>query len=368
MDLASAMLPGTPKAELDTPAFLIDLDIMEENIRKMATYFENRAANVRPHMKHHKTPEIAHKQLDAGAIGVCCQKLGEAEVMVAGGIKDILITYELVGPIKARRLMSLCRRANMAVTVDDPRNVQELSEAAQAFNVTPGILIDVNCGHNRCGVEPGEPAVELAKIVAAAPGLDLRGVNGYAGHIQSVEDLDDRTAQDRGAMEKVMYTVEAMRKAGLPVETVSAGGTGTYKLTGNTPGVTEVQVGSYVLMDAQYRRVLKDFEVAGTVLASVISRPTADRAVLDSGMKAVSTDHWPPAVKSLEGIEIGSASDEHLELNLTTSDARQLRPGDKVEIISGHNDTTVNLHSHFFALRNDKLEAVWEVGARGRIR
>ena len=368
MDLASAVLPGTPKEELDTPAFLIDLDIMEENIRKMAAYFENRTANVRPHMKHHKTPEIAHKQLDAGAIGVCCQKLGEAEVMVAGGIRDILITYELVGPIKARRLMSLCRRANMAVTVDDARNVQELSEAAQAFGVRLGVLIDVNCGHNRCGVEPGEPALKLAKIVAAAPGLELRGVNGYAGNIQSVEELDDRTAQDRVAMEKVMSTVETMRRAGLPVETVSAGGTGTYKLTGNYPGVTEVQVGSYVLMDAQYRRVLTDFEVAGTVLASVISRPTPDRAVLDSGMKAVSTDHWPPEVRSLEGVEIGAASDEHLELHLTTSDARQLRPGDKVEIISGHNDTTVNLHSHFFALRSDKLEAVWEVGARGRIR
>ena len=166
-------------------------------------------------------------------------------------------------------------------------------------------------------------------------------------------------------MEKVVDSIEAIRRAGLPVEIVSAGGTGTYKLTGNHPEVTEVQPGSYV---AQYRRVLTDFEVAGTVLASVISRPAPDRAVLDSGMKAISVDQWPPIVKSVEGVQVTKVSDEHLVVTLTTSDARQLRPGDKVEIIPGHNDNTVNLHSHFFALRKGKLETVWAVGARGRIR
>ena len=368
MELANTMRPGTLRDELDTPAFLVDLDAMEENIRKMAAYFEQRPAKLRPHMKHHKSPAIARKQLEAGAIGVCCQKLGEAEVMVAGGIKEILITYQVVGPLKARRLMALCRLANMMVTVDDPRNVREISDAAQAFGVRLGVLVDVNCGQNRCGVEPGEPAVKLAKVVAAAPGLDLRGVNGYAGNVQGIEDLDERTRQDREAMEKVMRSVEAIREAGMPVEIVSGGGTGTYKLTGNYPGITEVQPGSYVFMDAAYRRVLTDFEVAGTVLASVISRPTHDRAVLDSGMKAISADQWPPVVKSPPGVEVGGASDEHLVVRLTTADARQLRPGDKVEIIPGHNDTTVNLHSHLFGLREGKLETVWEVEARGRIR
>ncbi len=368
MYIESMVLPGTLKEALDTPAFLIDLDIMEENIEKMAAYFESRPAKVRPHMKHHKTPVIAHKQINAGAIGVCCQKLGEAEVMVEGGIKDVLITYEIVGSVKIRRLMSLCREANMLVIVDDSHNIQELSEAAQAFDARLGVLVDVDTGQNRTGVEPGQPALKLAKVVAASPGLELRGICGYAGHIQGIEDLEERTERDREAMEKVVDSIEAIRRAGLPVEIVSAGGTGTYKLTGNHPEVTEVQPGSYVFMDAQYRRVLTDFEVAGTVLASVISRPAPDRAVLDSGMKAISVDQWPPIVKSVEGVQVTKVSDEHLVVTLTTSDARQLRPGDKVEIIPGHNDTTVNLHSHFFALRKGKLETVWAVGARGRIR
>jgi D-serine deaminase-like pyridoxal phosphate-dependent protein len=368
MDLASTMVPGISIDELDTPAFLIDLDAMEGNIQRMADYFASRPPDVRPHMKHHKTPAIAHKQIAAGAIGVCCQKLGEAEVMAAGGIGNILITYEIVGRTKISRLMALCRHADMMVTVDDAQNVQDLSEAAQAFGAPLGVLVDVDCGQHRCGVDPGEPVARLAQVIASAPGLRFRGVCGYAGNIQGVEDAEKRTMMDLEAMDKVDASVDAVRKAGLDVEIVSAGGTGTYQLTGNHPGVTEVQPGSYVLMDAQYRRVLTDFEVAGTVLASVISRPAPDRAVLDSGMKAISTDQWPPAARSVEGIEFASASDEHLVATLTSSDARQLRPGDKIEIIPGHNDTTVNLHSHLHALRKGRLETVWEVGARGRIR
>ena len=369
MEFASTMIPGTPKEGLDTPAFLIDLDIMEDNINKMAEYFRDRPADVRPHIKHHKTPAIAHKQIEAGAIGVCCQKLGEAEVMVANGIRDILITYELIGDIKVRRLMALCRHADVKLTVDDPQNVRDLAEAAKAFGVDLGILIDVNCGMNRCGVEPGQPSAELARVVAASPGLNLRGINCYVGNIQSIPDLEERTTRDRESMEKAMDSVDAIRKGGLDVEIVSGGGTGTYNLTGNHPGITEVQPGSYLFMDAQYRRVLTDFEVAGTVLATVISRPNPDRLVLDSGMKAISTDQWPPVAKSVEGLEFApGASDEHLTARPVTSDARQLRPGDKVEMIPGHNDTTVNLHSHFFALRGGRLETVWEIGARGRIR
>ena len=368
MDPASTMVPGISRDDLDTPAFLIDLDVMEANIQRMADYFASRPVGVRPHMKHHKTPAIAHKQIAAGAIGVCCQKLGEAEVMAAGGIRNILMTYEIVGPSKISRLMALCRHADMMVTVDDAGNVRDLSEAAQASGASLGVLVDVDCGQHRCGVEPGEPAARLAQAVASAPGLRFRGICGYAGNIQGVEDDERRATMDLEAMQKVASSVEAVRGAGLDVEIVSAGGTGTYQLTGNYPGVTEVQPGSYVLMDAQYRRVLTDFDVAGTVLASVISRPAPDRAVLDSGMKAVSTDQWPPVSKSVEGVEFASASDEHLVATLTSSDARQLRPGDKIEIIPGHNDTTVNLHSHFHALRGGKLETVWEVGARGRIR
>ena len=368
-DPSGALPVGTPKEELDTPCFVIDLEVMERNIQKMASYFQDRPAKLRPHMKHHKTPAIAHKQLAAGAVGVCCQKLGEAEAMADGDVDNILITYEIIGTAKIRRLMSLCQRcSNLMVTVDDAANVADLSEAAQAFGVTLGVLVDVDSGQHRCGVPPGAPAVELARAVARSAGLDLKGICGYEGHLQAVVDREERVIRARQAMEQVVATAEAIRKEGLSGEIVSAGGTGTYNITGDFPGVNEVQAGSYLLMDAAYRRVLQDFDVAGTVLASVISHVDADRAVLDSGMKAISIDQWPPEVVGLPGVQVKGVSDEHMTLTLTDSDSRQLRPGDKVELIPGHNDTTVHLHSHLFATREGKLETVWEVAGRGRIR
>ncbi len=367
-DLSHQLPPGTPKAELDTPCYVIDLDTMERNIEKMAAYFKDRPANLRPHVKHHKTPAIAHKQIRAGAIGICCQKLGEAEAMADGGVDDILITYEIIGSAKIRRLANLARRVNLMVTVDDAGNVQDLSSAAQAAGVSLGILVDVNSGQNRCGVDPGKPAVELAGKVARSPGLELRGLCGYEGHLQGVVDLEERTIRASEAMSKVTETAEALRAEGLVADIVSAGGTGTYNITGNYPGVTEVQAGSYVLMDAAYRRVLQDFDPAGMVLTSIISRPANDRAILDCGMKAISTDQWPPQVIGLPGVEISGVSDEHLTVRLNDSDSRQLRPGDQVELIPGHNDTTVHLHTHLFALRSGLLETVWEVAGRGMIR
>ena len=367
-DLSSALPPGTPKQDLDTPCFTIDLDVMERNIEKMAAYFRDRPANLRPHMKHHKTPEIALKQLAAGAIGVCCQKLGEAEAMADGGMNNILITYEIFGRAKISRLVNLAKRVSLLVTVDDPGNAKDLSDAAQAAGITLGIFVDVNVGQNRCGIDPGKPAVELAQAVARSPGLDFRGLCGYEGHLQAVADLEERTTRAREAMERVTATAEAIRAEGVPVDIVSAGGTGTYNITGDYPGVDEVQAGSYVFMDAAYRRVFHDFDIAGTILASVVSRGAPDRAVLDCGMKALSSDQWPPEVLGLPGVEVRSISDEHLSVFLTDSDSQQLRPGDKVELVPGHNDTTVHLHTHLFGLRGDKLESVWEVAGRGRIR
>ena len=360
--------PGTPVNDLDTPGFIIDMDAMERNISVMADYFSGRPANLRPHMKHHKTPEIAQLQIAAGAIGVCCQKLGEAEAMADGGINNILITYEILGQSKIRRLIGLGRRVDLMVTVDDPVNVKNLSEAAVAGGTTLGILVDINCGQNRCGVDPGRPGVDLARLISSSPGLALRGINGYEGHLQAVADLEERTTRARESMAKVVATAEAIRSDGMPVDTVSAGGTGTYNITGDYPGITEVQAGSYLLMDGAYMKVLNDFELAGTVLSTVISRVSPDRAILDCGMKAVSVDQGPPQAKGLPGIQPLGTSDEHLTVALTDSDARQLRPGDKVELIPGHNDTTVHLHTHVVAARSGTVESVWEVAGRGRIK
>ena len=364
----STITPGTPKNELDTPAFLVDAEIMESNIAKMAAYFSDKPAGLRPHMKHHKCPTIALKQIAAGAVGVCCQKLGEAEAMADGGVKDILITYEVLGRSKIQRLIALSQRTNLLVNVDDAGNVADLSDAATAANTTLGILVDVNCGQNRCGVDPGGPAVELARVVSRSPNLELRGICGYEGHLQAVAEREDRTLRARQAMEQVVATAEAIRREGISCDIVSSGGTGTYNITGDFPGITEVQAGSYVFMDAAYRRVMDDFQVAGTILTTVVSRTTPDRAVLDCGMKGLSTDQWPPEIVGMPGVQVRSVSDEHLSVNLTDDDSRQLRPGDKVELVPGHNDTTVHLHSHLFALRQGKLEQVWEVAGRGRIR
>ena len=364
----STITPGTPKEELDTPVFLVDTEIMESNIDKMAAYFRDKPAGLRPHMKHHKCPTIALKQIAAGAVGVCCQKLGEAEAMADGGVKDILITYEVLGRAKIARLIALAQCTNLLVTVDDAANVADLSEAAVAAGTTLGVLVDVNCGQNRCGVDPGEPAIQLARAVSNAPSLELRGICGYEGHLQAVADREDRTLRAHQAMEQVIGTADSIRREGMSCDIVSSGGTGTYNITGDYPGITEVQAGSYVFMDAAYRRVMDDFQVAGTILTTVVSRASPDRAVLDCGMKGLSTDQWPPEIVGMPGVQVRSVSDEHLSVNLTDEDSRQLRPGDKVELVPGHNDTTVHLHSHLFALRQGRLEEVWEVGGRGRIR
>ncbi len=364
----STITPGTPKLELDTPAFLVDTGIMEANIEKMAAWFREKPAGLRPHMKHHKCPTIALKQIAAGAVGVCCQKLGEAEAMADGGVQDILITYEVLGQAKIQRLLHLAQRTNLLVTVDDPGNVQDLSQAAASAGVTLGILVDINCGQNRCGVDPGEPGVALSRAVSRSPNLQLRGICGYEGHLQAVADLEGRTLRARQAMEQVVATAEAIRSEGMSCDIVSSGGTGTYNITGDYPGITEVQAGSYVFMDAAYRRVMDDFQVAGTILTTVVSRASPDRAVLDCGMKGISTDQWPPEIVGMPGVQVRSVSDEHLSVNLTDDESRQLRPGDKLELVPGHNDTTVHLHSHLFAMRQGVLEDVWEVAGRGRIR
>ena len=361
-------LPGIEKEKIDTPAFLIDLDIMDNNISKMAEYCKALGINFRPHTKHHKSPIIAHKQIDSGAIGICCQKLGEAEVMVSSGVRDVLITYEIIGDIKIKRLMALCKLSNIIVTVDSKNNVKDLSEAAKSHDVKLGILLDVNVGQNRCGIEPDDFVVELAKFIQSSDNLEFKGIHAYAGNIQSETDDEKRFQLDKESMLKTKIAVEKLRSAKIELDIVTAGGTGTYKYTSQYDFITEIQPGSYVFMDGQYSKVLDDFDNSGTILTTIISKPNPNRIVLDSGMKAISSDQWPPIIKDFNGIEFGSISDEHLTLDITNSDAKQLNVGDKIEIIPGHNDTTVNLHTEFFGIRKGILESVWPISARAKIR
>jgi D-serine deaminase-like pyridoxal phosphate-dependent protein len=323
--------------------------------------------NLRPHIKTHKTPILAHKQIQAGAIGICCAKLGEAEVMVAGGIKDILIANQIVGDQKMSRLVGLAHHCNIMIAVDDPKNVADISSAAQASGAIVRMLVEVNVGMNRCGVEPGEPTLALVREIEKSPNLEFAGLMGYEGHLVFCADYQERAAKTKKAMQLLTDTVELVESADIPVEIVSAAGTGTYNITAEIPRITEIQAGSYIFMDGRYRSILKDFDCALSLLTTVISRPNRNRLVVDAGMKSITNEFGPPEIIGIQGTKPVRLSEEHGTVYVE-GDATQLRPGDKVDLLPSHGDTTINLHNHYFAVRDGILEAVWEIAGRGKFR
>ena len=357
------MLIGAPLHELDTPALLLDLAAFERNLARMAEFSTRTGVAVRPHAKTHKSPLVARKQLDLGAIGITCSKLGEAEVLADGGITEgILVSSEVVGPRKVERLIALARRAGVIVVVDDPENARELSSAAQQAGLTLDVLVEVNVGQERCGVLPGAPAAELAERVGKLPGLRFRGLQGYEGHLQSVRDLAERTARCNAAMAQLVDTRRLIESRGLPIEIVSTAGTGTHEIAAEHPGVTEVQPGSYIWMDASYVRVeATPFESALSVFVSVVSRQRPGQAIVDAGWKALSTDAGNPSVKGRPDLSYAPAGDEHGRV--TGDDLPTI--GGKLEMLPSHCDTTVNLYDRFHCIRDGRLEAVWPVAARG---
>jgi D-serine deaminase-like pyridoxal phosphate-dependent protein len=357
---------GASKEELDTPILLIDLDLMESNIAKMADFFRNISKNLRPHTKTHKTPIIAHKQIKAGAIGVTCAKLGEAEVMVNSGISDVLIANEIVPLNKIEKLMGLAKHADMMVAVDDPDNVENLSRAAQSKGVNLRILLEVDTGMNRCGTLPGEPTLRLAQKVSRSKNLIFAGLMGYEGHTVTIPDFEQRKLETEKSLTMLVETKDLLERSGLQVGIMSAGGTGTYNITGQFPGITEVQAGSYVVMDVFYRNVLQDFDCALTVLTTVISRPNKDVAIIDAGIKTTTKEGLPEVV-GIEGAKVISLSEEHGRLDVSECNVN-LKPGDKIEMIPNHCCTTINLHDRLYGIRNGRLETIWDIAGRGRVR
>ena len=365
--------PGTPILDLDTPALIIDLDAMERNVARMAAFFADKPAKLRPHFKTHKCVELARRQLAAGAAGLTVAKVSEAEVLVeAGGRKraaeaacdDILIANQVVGARKAERLMRLARSARMTVAVDSPANVAELAEAAEAEGVRLRVLVEVDVGMGRCGLRRIEDAVALAREVDRADGLDFAGLMGWEGHACFIEDRRKRIAAGREAMARLIAARDAVLKAGLPVEVVSAGGTGTFDVSGTYPGVTEIQSGSYILMDAKYRGLNLGFENALTCLATVISRPERDLAITDAGRKALSEEFGFPPPLDLPGAESFRSSEEHGFIRLNGAEASV---GQKIRLLPTHVCTTVNLHDQFYAVREGRLQAIYAIAARGKI-
>jgi D-serine deaminase-like pyridoxal phosphate-dependent protein len=361
---------GKPLSEVDTPALVIDADVMERNIAEMARFFDEIHPALRPHAKTHKSPVIANKQLEAGAIGITCGKLGEAEVLVEGGVRDILIANEIVGPHKIQRLVRLARHCDLKVAFDDADNLRQISAAAVDAGSTLGVLVEVNAGQDRCGVEPGEPALELAKLASSLPGVQFLGIHSYEGHLQAVRSHEEREQRARAGMAPIIETRRLIESHGIDVAILTGGGTGTFDITSSIDGYDEIQAGSYVFMDADYGKVEgpnKVFQPALFLWSTIVSRPAPDRAVADIGLKTATPEYGPPPLYGISGAETLGLSDEHAKMKVS-GDAAQLRVGDKVRFQPGHVCTTVNLHDSFVVVRGDVVEAVWPVAARGRSR
>lgn len=366
---AQANMTGRPIRDLDTPILLVDLDKLERNIAKMRQVIIAEAGiGWRPHTKAIKTPAIAHKLLQAGAHGVTCAKLSEAEVMAAAGIQDILIGHQVVGMSKLARLARLCRHADIIVAVDCEAHVKALDAAAQAAKTRLRVVVEVNIAMNRAGVEPGEPVVTLAKQVASCRGLRFAGLMAWeGGRLAEIPEPDEKRKKIEAAVSLITTSAERCRAAGLTVEIVSCGGTGTYWITAKLPGVTEVQAGGGIFCDVHYRRDYGvQHEYALSILTTVVSRPTPTRIICDAGWKAMAK--YPAFPEPLDVGEMKSLnlSAEHATIELASP--RSIPAvGDQVEFLAGYSDSTVFLHDYLYGVRNGCLEAVWPILGRGKL-
>jgi len=359
---------GISKGELDTPALLVDLDAVEKNIRTMQDFCLERKINLRPHVKIHKaTPAFAWMQMRAGAIGLTVAKLSEAEVLAASGIRDILIANQVAGERKIRRLVNLAAYTDIIVAVDNYDNLHMISTMAQQRGAEVGVVIEIDIGNNRCGVEP-PAALEMAERALASPNIKFRGVMGYDGHLAFAQDKEEKRRLSISCYEQLAGVKDALARAGMPVEIVSGGGSATYRNAASVSGLTELQPGTYIFNDgAFYENGLAEFDFALSVLATVVSRPdrkgSRDMAVLDVGRKSFSLTYGFPRVKYPAG-EISSMPQEHARLFVDPDEP--LAPGDQVEIYVQDANETFNLYDHVYAMRGDIVEAVWEIPGRGR--
>jgi 3-hydroxy-D-aspartate aldolase len=363
---------GSHVSEVDTPALLIELDALERNIRRMQERITTTKLRLRPHAKTHKSTAIANLQLAAGAIGVCCQKVSEAEIMVDGGIGDVLISNEVIGAAKLDRVAALARRAKLGVCVDDFENVQQLAAAAEKFGAKLDLLVELDVGANRCGVETPAEVVRLAAAIARMNSLRFAGLQAYHGSAQHLRAHEDRRKAIASAAGKVSEALDLLRRNGLECGIVSGAGTGTFEFEIASGVYDELQVGSYVFMDADYGRnqdrggePVSEFENSLFLLTTVMSTPTAERAVVDAGLKALSVDSGMPLVAGCDGVSYARAADEHGRLDVGGN--HRFKLGEKIRLIPGHCDPTVNLHNWFVGIRNERVECIWPVSARGAV-
>jgi D-serine deaminase-like pyridoxal phosphate-dependent protein len=368
---ASAALIGRPVSELVTPCLTLDLDIFERNAAAISGYLRDHGVAWRPHAKGHKSPILAQRQLEAGAIGLTVAKVGEAEVMVAGGVPSILVVTEQATRERLDRVAALNRGAEVIVPVDNALHVQLAAEAGRDAGVEIPVVIEVDIGMHRCGVAP-EAALGLAMQAAALAGVRFAGVFGYEGHLLRAWPEDEKERQIREALGLLVGAAETIRGAGIEVPIVTAGGTGSYRYSAKVTGITELEAGGGCLMDLMYRDDCHvgpetGLDFALTVRAMVVSRPAPDRAITDAGWKTMSNAHHVPEVKDVPGASVRSLSAEHGTLDLTPEGDANLRIGDVVEFIPGYHDSTVFLHDRIFGVRQGVVTEVIPVAARGRL-
>lgn len=363
---------GTPVAELDTPALLVDAAALESNVAAMAKLVGGRPVRLRPHAKTHKSIAIAQMQIATGAVGVCCAKLAEAEAIAANGtVSDIYVTTPIVGPAKLARLEKLLRVAKVTVVVDNIVTLEPLAAVAARTGRTIDVIVEVDVGQQRCGVPSGPAAARIADAIAQYERLTFKGLHGYQGKLQMVASYEERRNAVKSALGLLTASAEHCRQAGHKVDILTGGGSGSLAIDLELGGLNELQPGSYVFMDANYSRVVWDpagtpppFTPALFILGSVVSKPAADRVVIDIGWKTASSDAGPP-VPERSDLVFDFAGDEHGHLRRRDGKDLDLAVGDKVKLIPSHCDTTVNLFSDYTVVRNGVFEKLMPVDGRG---
>ncbi len=366
--------PGMDAAEIQTPCLVLDLDALERNIVKMGDYAKAHGMRQRVNGKMHKSVDVAQLQERlGGAVGVCCQKVSEAEVFVRGGIRDVLVSNQVRDPAKIDRLTRLPQRgANVIVCVDDIANVADLSAAAVKHGTELGCFVEIDCGAGRCGVTETAEVVRIAQAIDAAPGLRFDGIQAYQGAMQHLDTYADRKAKLDAAIAMVRDAVEALTAVGLKPGLVSGGGTGSYYFEAGSGVYNELQCGSYAFMDADYGRILDEdgqridageWENAFFILTQVMSHAKPDKAICDAGLKAQSLDSGLPVIFGRDDVAYVKCSDEH---GVIADPDGVLKVGEKLKLVPGHCDPTANVHDWYVGVRNGKVEVVWPVSARGR--
>lgn len=360
--------------ELNTPALLLDVDAMESNLRRMADFIKAKGIGLRPHCKTHKCPIIAKRQMELGAIGICAAKVSEAEVMIDAGIDNVLITSPVVTREKIDRVIALAKKSTgIQMVIDNAKTATDFNQAAAAAGIKLHILIDLDTGTRRTGIAVMTPALKLLDHVHQhCKSLRFDGLQAYAGHVMHIQGYADRKKRSIESLAKCLETKSLMEKAGYEVGVLSGGGTGTYDIDSEVDGMTDLQLGSYLFMDVQYRaigdadgEVFDAFAPSLFVLVTAISQPVKNLITVDAGYKAFASESVVPEFRDVIGIIYHWGGDEHGICRLE-SPSRPVRLGDKLRMIVSHCDPTVNLYDHYYPYRDGRVEELWPIAARGR--